>query len=130
MLDLKRKVRLSTVLGTYQATLTNFGYLSKEWKENCEEEALLGVSITGYYDNSTIRKDEVLNNLREESIRVNREYAKKFGINVAFEGGEAETFVLNAPMFKRRLEIKDAQTIMHDKYSGIYLIKKIKLTKN
>lgn len=79
--DLKRKVRLSTILGTYQATLTHFDYLSKEWKENCEEEALLGVSITGYYDNKTIRNDEVLKELREESIKVNKEYAKKFGIN-------------------------------------------------
>ena len=79
--DLKRKVRLSTILGTYQATLTNFGYLSKEWKENCEAEALLGVSITGYYDNKVVREAKVLKELREESIRVNREYAKKFGIN-------------------------------------------------
>ncbi|MFA4975745.1 MAG: ATP cone domain-containing protein [Candidatus Paceibacterota bacterium] len=79
--DLKRKVRLSTILGTYQATLTKFGYLSREWKENCEEEALLGVSITGYYDNKIIRNDEVLSNLREEAIKVNKEYAKKFGIN-------------------------------------------------
>src|SRR3989339_1539615 len=79
--DLKRKVRLSTILGAYQATLTHFGYLSKEWTENCEEEALLGVSITGYYDNKTIRANEVLSELREESIRVNKEYAKKFGIN-------------------------------------------------
>jgi ribonucleoside-diphosphate reductase alpha chain len=78
--DLKRKVRLSTILGTYQATLTNFGYLSKEWKNNCDEEALLGVSITGYYDNKIIRTDKVLAELREESIKVNREYAKKFGI--------------------------------------------------
>ena len=79
--DLKRKVKLATVLGTYQATLTNFGYLSKEWKQNCDEEALLGVSITGYYDNKTIRSDKVLSHLREESIRVNKEYAKKFNIN-------------------------------------------------
>jgi len=79
--DLKRKVRLSTILGTYQATLTHFNYLSKEWKENCDNEALLGVSITGYYDNKTIRNDEVLSQLREESIKVNKEYAKKFGIN-------------------------------------------------
>ncbi len=79
--DLKRKVKLATILGTYQATLTNFGYLSKEWKNNCDEEALLGVSITGYYDNKTIRTDKVLGELREESIKVNREYAKKFGIN-------------------------------------------------
>jgi ribonucleoside-diphosphate reductase alpha chain len=81
--ELKRKVRLSTILGTYQATLTHFGYLSKEWKENCEEEALLGVSITGYYDNKTIRNAEVLRELRDESIRVNKEYAKKFEINHA-----------------------------------------------
>ncbi|MFA6585751.1 MAG: ATP cone domain-containing protein [Candidatus Paceibacterota bacterium] len=79
--DLKRKVRLSTILGTYQATLTNFGYLSKEWQNNCEEEALLGVSITGYYDNKTIRSDKVLSELREEAIKVNKEYAKKFEIN-------------------------------------------------
>ncbi len=79
--DLKRKVRLSTILGTYQATLTHFGYLSKEWKENCDAEALLGVSITGYYDNKIIRTDDVLSQLREESIKVNKEYAKKFGIN-------------------------------------------------
>lgn len=79
--DLKNKVRLSTILGTYQATLTHFGYLSKEWRENCEEEALLGVSITGYYDNKTIRNDKVLSDLREEAIKVNKEYAKKFEIN-------------------------------------------------
>ncbi|MFA6273974.1 MAG: ATP cone domain-containing protein [Candidatus Paceibacterota bacterium] len=79
--DLKRKVRLSTIIGTYQATLTNFGYLSKEWKDNCQEEALLGVSITGYYDNKTIRNDKVLSSLREEAIKINKEYAKKFGVN-------------------------------------------------
>ena len=79
--DLKKKVRISTILGTYQATLTHFNYLSKEWKENCEEEALLGVSITGYYDNKMIRTDKVLNTLREEAIKTNKEYAKKFGIN-------------------------------------------------
>ncbi len=79
--DLKKKVRISTILGTYQATLTHFNYLSKEWKENCDDEALLGVSITGYYDNKTIRNDKVLNELREEAIKTNKEYAKKFGIN-------------------------------------------------
>ncbi|MDP3880903.1 MAG: ATP cone domain-containing protein [bacterium] len=79
--DLKRKVRLATMLGTYQATLTKFGYLSKEWKQNCEKEALLGVSITGYYDNKTIRDDKVLEELKEESIKINKRYAEKFGIN-------------------------------------------------
>ncbi len=81
--DLKRKVRLSTILGTYQATLTNFGYLSREWKDNCDAEALLGVSITGYYDNKTIRDAKVLIQLREEAIKTNKEFAKKFGINTS-----------------------------------------------
>jgi len=79
--DLKRKVKLATILGTYQATLTNFGYLSKEWKDNCDEEALLGVSITGYYDNKIIRTEKVLNTLREQAIETNLDYSKKFGIN-------------------------------------------------
>ena len=79
--DLKRKVKLSTIIGTFQASLTNFNYLSKEWKNNCDDEALLGVSITGYYDNKTVRNEKVLNVLREEAIKVNKQYAKKFGIN-------------------------------------------------
>ncbi len=78
---LKRKVRVATILGTYQSTLTNFGYLSKEWKKNCDEERLLGVSITGYYDNKLVRDDKVLDILREEAIKTNLKYAKKFGIN-------------------------------------------------
>jgi ribonucleoside-diphosphate reductase alpha chain len=48
--DLKRKVRLATILGTLQATLTDFRYLSKKWRQNTEEEALLGVSLTGIMD--------------------------------------------------------------------------------
>jgi len=79
--DLKRKIELATILGTYQSTLTDFAYLSKEWKENCQEERLLGVSITGYYDNTTIRDDKVLDALRKDSIETNKKYAKKFGIN-------------------------------------------------
>src|SRR3989338_1573582 len=48
--SLLRKIRVATILGTYQSTLTKFPYLSKEWKKNCEEERLLGVSITGQWD--------------------------------------------------------------------------------
>ncbi len=83
MAELKRKMRLATILGTYQATLTHFPYLSKEWKNNCEEEQLLGVSITGYYDNPLIRTDKHLNELREEAITVNKKYAKRFGTNAS-----------------------------------------------
>ncbi len=81
METLKNKIRLATLLGTYQATLTNFEYLSPEWKENCEKEQLLGVSITGYYDNKIVRDDKNLQILREEADKVNRKYAKRFGVN-------------------------------------------------
>ena len=81
MEDLKRKMRLATLLGTYQATLTDFGYLGEDWKKNCQEEQLLGVSITGYFDNPLIRDDAVLDELREDSIEVNKEYSERFGSN-------------------------------------------------
>jgi ribonucleoside-diphosphate reductase alpha chain len=79
MESLTRKMRLATIIGTYQATLTDFGYLSKQWKENCEAEQLLGVSITGYYDNKIVRNDKNLDILREEGIKANKVYAKRFG---------------------------------------------------
>lgn len=79
--NLKRKMRLATLLGTYQATLTDFAYLGDDWKKNCEEEQLLGVSITGYFDNELVRNDGTLNELREESIKANEEYSSRFGSN-------------------------------------------------
>ena len=48
------KVRIATILGTFQSTLTNFKYLSREWGRNCDEERLLGVSLTGIMDLSLI----------------------------------------------------------------------------
>lgn len=81
MADLKRKMRLATIVGTYQATLTDFGYLTKEWHDNCEDEQLLGVSITGYYDNEIVRNDDNLDTLRNEAIAANKTYAKRFGKN-------------------------------------------------
>ena len=78
---LLKKVRLATILGTYQASLTNFPFLSKEWKENCEEERLLGVSLTGQWDSLAVRNLEILRALKEEAIKTNKEYAKRFQIN-------------------------------------------------
>ncbi len=77
---LMEKVRIGAILGTYQATLTNFGYLSPEWKKNCEEEALLGVSITGQWDCPALRNPNTFRKLREVAIETNREYAERFGI--------------------------------------------------
>ncbi|MCK5059737.1 MAG: ribonucleoside-triphosphate reductase [Candidatus Pacebacteria bacterium] len=78
--SLLRKTRLAVILGTYQSTLTNFPYLSLEWKKNCEEERLLGVSITGQWDCPAIRDEEALKEIKEEALKVNKEYAKKFKI--------------------------------------------------
>ena len=79
--DLMDKVKIASMLGTYQASLTNFTYLSKEWKKNCEEEALLGVSITGQWDCPALRNPHTLRKLKEIAIETNKKYAKRFGIN-------------------------------------------------
>ena len=120
--DLKRKVRLATIVGTYQATLTNFGYLSKEWKENCEKEALLGVSITGYYDNATIRTDETLKELRNEAIRVNKQYAKKFDINES-------TCITTIKPHGNSGQLLNVGSGMHPWYSKYY-IRRVRISTN
>jgi len=85
---LLKKVRLATILGTIQSTLTNFKYVSAAWKNNCEEERLLGVSLTGIMDNKFLNGTEhqeilpdLLQELKEEAISTNEELAKKIGIN-------------------------------------------------
>lgn len=78
---LLKKIRIATILGTYQSTLTKFGYLGKEWKDNCNEERLLGVSVTGQWDSKLARDPIMLQKLKNEAIRVNKIYAKRFGVN-------------------------------------------------
>ncbi len=79
--SLLRKIRVAAILGTYQATLTNFGYLSKDWENHCKLERLLGVSITGQWDCPAVRDPKMLLKLKNEVLKVNKEYAKRFGIN-------------------------------------------------
>ena len=84
--SLMRKVRLASILGTWQSTLTNFKYLSSVWKKNCEEERLLGVSLTGIMDcpltnGETLGLAELLTDLRVEAVDVNKQFAEKIGIN-------------------------------------------------
>jgi ribonucleoside-diphosphate reductase alpha chain len=84
--SLLKKVRLAAILGTFQATLVNFRYVSSSWKKNCEEERLLGVSLTGImdcqYTNGKIGNlEKLLDSLREEAVKTNEEFAKKIGIN-------------------------------------------------
>lgn len=75
-----RKARLAALLGTYQSTLTNFKYISKEWKKHCDEERLLGVSITGQWDSEAVRNPETLRAMRDMAVKANAAYAKRFGI--------------------------------------------------
>ena len=82
---LLKKVRLATIIGTIQSTLTNFRYVSSEWKKNCEEERLLGVSLTGIMDNSLTNGshgglDVLLQELKEEAVKTNLEFSKSIGI--------------------------------------------------
>ncbi len=79
--DLEDKVRIATILGTYQSSLTKFPYLSAEWKKNSEDERLLGVSITGQWDCPALRNPETMKKLRKVAIDTNKKYATRFGIN-------------------------------------------------
>ena len=81
--SLRRKVRLATVLGTLQSSFTDFRYLGKKWQDNCEEERLLGVSLTGIMDSpllNNVQCAELLERLRDHAIEVNKKWAKKLGI--------------------------------------------------
>ncbi len=88
--SLTRKVHLAAILGTIQATLTNFRYLRDIWRENTEEEALLGVSLTGIMDNPVTsggrgkeKLGELLRGLRLEAVAANVKWAKILGISPA-----------------------------------------------
>ena len=97
--DLKRKIRLATILGTLQSTLTSFKYLRKIWKDNAEEERLLGVSLTGIMDHPVLSGNlhpclsftdgfqhltslrEVLFDLKQEALETNKVWSDRLGIN-------------------------------------------------
>jgi ribonucleoside-triphosphate reductase (thioredoxin) len=86
---LRRKVRIATFLGTLQSTLTDFRYVRSVWKNNCDEERLLGVSLTGIMDHSVMsdpRSDVlpgILSDLRNSAIEENQRWAATIGINAS-----------------------------------------------
>ena len=81
--DLLRKARVAALLGTYQSTLTKFRYISKPWNKHCEDEHLLGVSITGQWDCDEARKPETLRAIRDTAIEANATYAKRLGVKAS-----------------------------------------------
>lgn len=85
--SLRRKIRLATILGTFQSTLTHFPYLRKIWQKNTEEERLLGVSMTGILDNALLNNPDdpalppLLESLRSVAVETNAQFADSIGIN-------------------------------------------------
>jgi len=83
--SLKRKARLATIIGTLQSTLTDFRYINKRWKNNCDEERLLGVSLTGICDSKLLNKPsqklaDALDEIRLHCVETNKEFAEALGI--------------------------------------------------
>jgi len=111
---LLRKVRLATILGTYQSSLTHFPYLSKEWKRHCEEERLLGVSITGQWDSALARKPEMLEKLKRKSLKINEQYAERLGVS-------ASTCVTCVKPSGTVSQTVDCASGMHPRYAPYYI---------
>lgn len=122
---LKRKVKSATILGTLQATLTDFRYLRAVWKKNTEEEALLGVSLTGIMDHPTLSAaDSIeegcftlrqwLSELKNVAIDTNREWAGRLGINPS----AAITCVKPSGTVS---QLVDSASGIHPRYSDYYI---------
>jgi ribonucleoside-diphosphate reductase alpha chain len=119
LLDLKKKVRIAVIIGTYQSLLTNFRYVREGWKKNQEEERLLGVSMTGIMDHAVLANVsplaiEWLDELREYAIEVNKEWAAKLGINQSV----AITTVKPSGTVS---QLTDAASGKHERYAPFYI---------
>ena len=119
---LKEKVEIATIFGTLQSTLSDFRYLTKQWKDNTEEERLLGVSLTGIMDhevlsgnifNELVLKDMLIN-LKEHSIKTNKKWAEMLGVNQA----TAITCVKPSGTVS---QLVDSASGIHPRYSPYYL---------
>lgn len=129
--DLLRKVRLASILGTFQSSLTDFRYIRKQWVDNCKEERLLGVSLTGIMDHAFLsgldplmqvgenigheaRLANVLTSLKETAIATNKEWAEKLGI----EQSAAITTVKPSGTVS---QLVDSASGIHPRYSDYYV---------
>lgn len=128
--DLKRKVRLATILGTAQSALTDFRYLSAAWRRNTEEEALLGVSLTGIMDHPTLSGSSHLPRwlaeLKEVAIETNTEWADRLGTNKSTAitcvkpSGTVSQLVDSASGIHPRYSLYYIRTVRADKKDPIY----------
>ena len=127
MEDLIRKVKQATILGTLQSTFTNFNFIDPKWKENTEEERLLGVSLTGIMDHPVLSGEtpwdleggfgelpDVLLELKEIAIETNRVWAEKLNIPVS----TAITCVKPSGTVS---QLVDSSSGIHDRYAPYYI---------
>lgn len=114
LLSLLEKVETATWIGIIQSTFTYFPYLSKEWKQNCEEERLLGVSLTGQMDNPEILTEDVLKALRNKAIKVAKHASQKMNINMP----AAITCVKPSGTVS---QLVDSASGIHARYSNYYI---------
>jgi ribonucleoside-triphosphate reductase (thioredoxin) len=116
--NLKRKVRLATILGTIQSTFTDFPYLRPVWSKNTQEERLLGVSLTGIMDHRVLSKNvdtaKWLRELKQTAIDTNAEYAEKLGI----EPSAAITCVKPSGTVS---QLVDSASGIHARHSDYYI---------
>jgi len=112
--SLLRKVRVATILGTYQSMLTNLGYLSKKWEEHCKQERLLGVSITGQWDCPAVRNGDTLEKMKKEAVHTNQLYAKRLGI------GESTSVTCVKPSGNGSQTV-DCSSGLHPRYAPFYI---------
>ena len=119
---LKEKVEIATIFGTLQSTLSDFRYLTKQWKDNTEEERLLGVSLTGIMDNFILSGGafnqavlkSMLINLKDHAIETNKKWSKLLGVNQS----TAITCVKPSGTVS---QLVDSASGIHPRYSPYYL---------
>lgn len=115
--DLRRKVELATIIGTFQSTLTNFRYLRSLWKHNADEERLLGVSLTGIMDCELLGpyvKEDLLKELKQHAIETNKVWAEKLGI-------PASAAITTVKPSGTVSQLVDSSSGIHPRYSDFYV---------
>lgn len=117
--NLCEKVRIATIIGTYQSMLTDFRYVRAIWRKNQEEERLLGVSLTGIMDHSVLSQTteqsvEWLKAMKLQAIATNKEWAEKLGINQSV----AITTVKPSGTVS---QLVDSASGIHPRYSEFYV---------
>lgn len=112
--DILDKVETAVWLGAIQSTFTNFPYLSQRWKRNCNEERLLGVSITGQMDNIALMNSEALKAAKAKAIKIAKKAAKVLGVNAS----AAVTCVKPSGTVS---QLVNSSSGLHPRYARFYL---------